>query len=258
MDALPIQRLTHVGICVSELERSTRFYRELLGFVPEHELAVEGEPTDTLLRLRGTKLTAVYLARDGVRIELLHFARPPAPPRRERAMNEHGLTHLSFRVADLEAVLAGLRAAGERVLEDTVLRFPEPGPPSRPDGQPGAGAGVRRRRARLATSPVRGLQFPAERRGVGPIQPSSLSSAMRSSHDASRRARSVCRMTPPTSPPSGPYRLKATRGVSRNRVTRSDAPSASGITSASTWWSGTILVIGFSELAPGPLPPAAH
>ena len=84
MTALPIQRLTHVGICVSDLERSLAFYRDLLGFAPEHELEVEGEPTDTLLRLRGTKLKAVYLARDGVRIELLHFASPPAPPRRDR------------------------------------------------------------------------------------------------------------------------------------------------------------------------------
>ena len=125
MTPLPIQRLTHIGICVADLERSLRFYRDLLGFTVEHELAVEGEPTDTLLRLRGTNLRALYLTRDGVRIELLHFASPPAPPARERAMNEHGLTHLSFRVADLDAMVAGLRAAGVRVLEDTVLRFPE-------------------------------------------------------------------------------------------------------------------------------------
>jgi catechol 2,3-dioxygenase-like lactoylglutathione lyase family enzyme len=125
MTALPIQRLTHVGICVADPERSLRFYRDLLGFTVEHELMVEGEPTDSLLRLRGTKLRALYLTRDGVRIELLHFASPPAPPRRERTMNEHGLTHLSFRVADLDAMVAGLQAAGVRVLEETVLRFPE-------------------------------------------------------------------------------------------------------------------------------------
>ena len=125
MTRLPIQRLTHVGVCVADLERSLRFYRDLLGFAVEHELTVEGEPTDTLLRLRGTKLRALYLTRDGVRIELLHFASPPAPPARERAMNEHGLTHLSFRVADLEATLGALRAAGERVLDETTIRIPE-------------------------------------------------------------------------------------------------------------------------------------
>jgi catechol 2,3-dioxygenase-like lactoylglutathione lyase family enzyme len=122
---LPIARFTHVGIGVSNLERSLRFYRDLLGFTWEHELEVEGEPTDTLLRLRGTKLHAEYLTRDGVRIELLHFASPPAPPRPDRPMNQYGLTHLSFRVTDMDAVLDALRAAGERVLEETVIRFPE-------------------------------------------------------------------------------------------------------------------------------------
>jgi glyoxylase I family protein len=122
---LPLARLTHIGIGVSNLERSLRFYRDLLGFTPEHALDVEGEPTDTLLRLRGTKLHAEYLARDGVRIELLHFASPPAPPRPERPMHQHGLTHLSFRVTDLDAVVDALRAAGERVLDETIIRFPE-------------------------------------------------------------------------------------------------------------------------------------
>jgi glyoxylase I family protein len=122
---VPLLRLTHVGICVSDMERSLRFYRDLLGFEYEHDLEVAGEPTDTLLRLRGVELKAVYLARDGVRIELLRFASPPAPPPRERALHERGLTHLSFRVADLSATLAALRAAGERVLEETVVLFPE-------------------------------------------------------------------------------------------------------------------------------------
>jgi catechol 2,3-dioxygenase-like lactoylglutathione lyase family enzyme len=122
---VPLLRLTHIGIAVSDMARSLRFYRDLLGFTWEHELHVEGEPSDTLLRLRGVDLDAVYLARDGVRIELLRFASPPPPPPRARAMNEPGLTHLSFRIADLDATLAALSAAGERVLEETIVRFPE-------------------------------------------------------------------------------------------------------------------------------------
>jgi len=121
---VPLLRLTHVGICVSDMDRSLRFYRDVLGFRLEHDLRVEGEPADTLLRLRDVKLDAVYLERDGVRIELLRFASPPAPAPRARAMHEHGLTHLSFRVADLDATLGALRGAGERVLEETIIRIP--------------------------------------------------------------------------------------------------------------------------------------
>ena len=122
---VPLLRLTHIGICVSDMTRSLVFYRDLLGFRREHELHVEGEPSDTLLKLRGVVLDAVYLTRDGVRIELLRFASPPAPAARVRAMHEHGLTHLSFRVADLDATLTALRAAGERVLEETIIRIPQ-------------------------------------------------------------------------------------------------------------------------------------
>ena len=136
---VPLQRLTHIGICVSDLERALRFYRDGLGFRFEHDLEVEGEPSDTLLRLRGVKLHAVYLTRDGVRIELLHFASPAAPAPRVRAMHEHGLTHLSFRVADLDATLAALRAGGERVLDETVIQIPAFGAAAcfvaDPDGQ---------------------------------------------------------------------------------------------------------------------------
>ena len=136
---IPLLRLTHVGICVSDLERALRFYRDGLGFRFEHELHVEGEPSDTLLRLRGVNLDAVYLVRDGVHIELLGFASPPAPGRRPRPMHEPGLTHLSFRVADLDATLTALRAAGERVLDETIIRMPSVGAAAcfveDPDGQ---------------------------------------------------------------------------------------------------------------------------
>jgi catechol 2,3-dioxygenase-like lactoylglutathione lyase family enzyme len=123
---VPLRRLTHIGICVSDLDRSLRFYRDLLGFALEHELEVQGEPSDTLLRLRGVELRAVYLTRDGVRIELLRFASPPAPSAvRARVMNEQGLTHLSFRVDDLDATIGALRAASVRVLDETIIRIPD-------------------------------------------------------------------------------------------------------------------------------------
>jgi glyoxylase I family protein len=120
-----LQRLSHIGICVADLERALRFYRDALGFRAVSELEVAGEPSDTLLRLTDVKLRARYLERDGVRIELLHYASPPRKPApRPREMNDLGLTHLSFRVADLDATLAALRAAGATVLEETIIRIP--------------------------------------------------------------------------------------------------------------------------------------
>ncbi|MGH7819477.1 MAG: VOC family protein [Candidatus Binatia bacterium] len=122
---MPIQRVTHVGICVSDIERSLRFYRDLLGFRYLSDLRVAGEPTDTLLELRDTDLHAAYLERDGLRIELLRFASPPArEPRQERRMNDAGLTHISIRVSELRSFVARLRGEGVRVVERTWIEIP--------------------------------------------------------------------------------------------------------------------------------------
>lgn len=122
---MSILRLTHIGICVADMERSLRFYRDLLGFNYLSRLDVEGEPSNTLLELPDVKLRAEYLERDGTRIELLHYASPGAqgdgstPP-----MNRLGLTHLSLRVENLEQLLKELAGAGVRVLESTNVYNP--------------------------------------------------------------------------------------------------------------------------------------
>jgi catechol 2,3-dioxygenase-like lactoylglutathione lyase family enzyme len=115
-----VERLTHLGICVSNLERALVFYRDGLGFRELGNLDVEGSEAATLLELPGVELRAVYLERDGVRIELLHYPAPGHVGGSEpRAMNALGLTHLSFRVQDLDATLATLERTGGRVLEHT-------------------------------------------------------------------------------------------------------------------------------------------
>ena len=122
---MAILRMSHVGICVADLERSLHFYRDGLGFRYRSEIRVQGEPSDTLLRLRGVDLHAVYLERDGTRIELLHFASPAiSSSGAARAMNARGLTHLSLRVDDLPKTLDALRAAGGAVLEDSRIDIP--------------------------------------------------------------------------------------------------------------------------------------
>ncbi len=123
---MPVQRVTHVGICVTDLARSVHFYRDLLGFRLLTELQIGGEPCDVLLQLKDVDLHAMYLERDGLRIELLHFASPLRrnPPLR-REMNDLGFTHISVRVSDLGAFVERLRAGGVNVLEKTRMDMPE-------------------------------------------------------------------------------------------------------------------------------------
>lgn len=118
---MEILRLTHLGICVADLEVSLRFYRDVLGFVETGRFRGQGDPTATVLELpQDVDLEAVYLERDGWRIELLYYRVPGALGSGDpAAMNARGLTHLSFRVDDLDAVLEQVVEYGGRVLAHT-------------------------------------------------------------------------------------------------------------------------------------------
>ena len=122
---MTVQRLTHLGICVSDLDRSLAFWRDGLGFRELGSLDVAGPEAGQLLEIDGVKLHAVYLERDGTRIELLHYREPGVSgDGRAVPMNRLGLTHLSFRVSDLDAVLGALERAGVCVLGGTRIDNP--------------------------------------------------------------------------------------------------------------------------------------
>lgn len=101
-----------------------RFYCDLLGFAKRDELEVDGPLPSQLLGLPGVDLRAIYLERDGMVIELLHFRAPateggvPARP-----FNVAGFTHLSMQAEDPAVALADLREAGVRIDEGSVLEI---------------------------------------------------------------------------------------------------------------------------------------
>jgi lactoylglutathione lyase len=112
--------LNHIGHCVSNLARSVRFYTELLGFEVKSRMRVPDRPADQLLRIPAPLgMSVVYLAKDGVVLELLHFDRPGNPQARPRPINEPGLTHMSFSVDDVAAAAAAATELGGQALPDT-------------------------------------------------------------------------------------------------------------------------------------------
>jgi lactoylglutathione lyase len=113
-----VSAFNHVGQCVTDLERSKRFYCDLLGFTLEREINPPDESSAQLMSLTPPLgMTAAYLVRDGLVLELLHFAAEGrTQPFRKRTMNEPGLTHLSVSVDDIDAVCARLPEYGGEVL----------------------------------------------------------------------------------------------------------------------------------------------
>jgi lactoylglutathione lyase len=95
----------HTGLVVTDLERSKRFYREVLGFNFWYEIRPPDEITAQLnLLTPPLGMTASYLVLDGFVLELLHYSAPGATAAfHRRTMNEQGLTHLSISVDDIHS-----------------------------------------------------------------------------------------------------------------------------------------------------------
>lgn len=116
----PDMVLSHFGLCVSDLERSLTFYTQALHFTPQ-ETFLMGNETRTLVEIDADlDFSARFLARDGMRIELLCFRSPgPVGTGERRPVNRLGINHLSFRVDDVDVVTARVRQFGGRVLDHT-------------------------------------------------------------------------------------------------------------------------------------------
>lgn len=118
---MAVQFFSHVGICVSDLPRSRRFYRDGLGFAEMSQVTV-GAEVGALIEVESDALTlqSVFLERDGSRIELMEFADPGPEGDGERGrFNTLGLTHMAFRTDDLAALTETIREHGGIVLDHT-------------------------------------------------------------------------------------------------------------------------------------------
>lgn len=56
-----VGRIYHVGLTVSDLDRSVAFYRDILGLEFQGEIFMEGEETDKMFRKENCKARVAYL-----------------------------------------------------------------------------------------------------------------------------------------------------------------------------------------------------
>jgi lactoylglutathione lyase len=123
-----IQSFSHVGVCCSDLERSTRFYTEVLGFTELFTMEMGDEVAATMERDGGIRFESRMLRRDDVRLELLHWLEPDADGERtRRAMTTFGMTHLCFRVDDIDDLADAAEKAGGQVHRHTLSELPGAG-----------------------------------------------------------------------------------------------------------------------------------
>jgi len=105
--------IRHIGIVVSNLDKSLHFYRDLLGLKIVKEMEEAGDYIDNISSLKDVSVTTVKMAaEDGHLIELLYYKSHPKSPNKNRAIYEIGCSHVAFTVIDLDVEYQRLKKNG--------------------------------------------------------------------------------------------------------------------------------------------------
>ena len=121
-----IQGFSHIGIGVSDLDASIRFYSDVFGFAELYRLDFNDNEVAATMEQEGAFRSAMLL-RDDVRLELLQWVDVPTSGGGKKSMTELGFTHLSFRVDDVNDLTAAVIAAGGQVHPQTLSHVGETG-----------------------------------------------------------------------------------------------------------------------------------
>lgn len=103
------ERLDHVGVAVEDLDAALAAYRGTFAMALAHREIVESQGVEAVLLDVGES-----------HVELLRPLDPDTPVGRFLAKRGPGLHHVAYRVADIDAALVTLRAAGARLIDETA------------------------------------------------------------------------------------------------------------------------------------------
>lgn len=107
----------HVGISVSDLDRSIAFYSALTGREPVASGTMDTVPFGHSQGLSNAQLRYATINLDNIGIDLIQFEDPKGAPT-EGAANRPGSMHLCLYVDDFDAVYERMKAAGIEFLGD--------------------------------------------------------------------------------------------------------------------------------------------
>ncbi len=102
----------HVGITVSNIDRSIAFYRNIMGFEVTDKERCTGELFEKVTGVPGAEIDIAYVKAPGQVLELLCYLKPEDRVRSTLRPCDSGALHLSFRVKNIESVIQAIKAGG--------------------------------------------------------------------------------------------------------------------------------------------------
>ena len=118
-----ISAVDHINIVVSDLEKSVKFYTELLGFREIRRAHLEGKWIESVTSLQDVKAEVVFIAAPAgePRLELLCYVTPHGKMFPEHSIaNTPGLRHIALRVDDIYTSAERLKEAGVTMVSEPV------------------------------------------------------------------------------------------------------------------------------------------
>jgi catechol 2,3-dioxygenase-like lactoylglutathione lyase family enzyme len=108
--------MNHIGISVTDLERSIAFYRDMLGMEPlVPSFPFDGPQFRKVMGVPDAEGRMSVVRGGTVQIELFEFSRPESAPKdSNHSVGDHGISHFGIEVADIQETYERLAAAGVR------------------------------------------------------------------------------------------------------------------------------------------------
>jgi catechol 2,3-dioxygenase-like lactoylglutathione lyase family enzyme len=103
-----LKGLQHIGVPVTNLDASCKWYGEVLGLTPRFTGANEGEDLSRTLQVPEAKIRFAFFWIGNTYLELLEYERPTGRPF-ELRNSDVGAVHVCFEVDDIEAVYERLK-----------------------------------------------------------------------------------------------------------------------------------------------------
>jgi methylmalonyl-CoA/ethylmalonyl-CoA epimerase len=104
---MKLLKIDHLGIAVNSIEKGKNFWADVLG------LSFEGTET-----VEAQKVTTAFLPVGESEVELLESTAPDGPVAKFIEKKGEGIQHVAFRVDNLEAALAELKAKGIALIDE--------------------------------------------------------------------------------------------------------------------------------------------
>ena len=102
-----VSKVDHIGIAVSNLEESVKFYEEILG------LKLQGIET-----VEEQKVKVAFLPVGDTEVELLEATTPDSPIAKFIEKKGQGVQHIAFRVENIEKALEEMKGKGVKLIDE--------------------------------------------------------------------------------------------------------------------------------------------